>query len=637
MKFAAYLLLLTTAVHAGLLRPRHICSEDCVVARCPATPQSCFHGQVKDSCGCCAVCAAGEGEVCGGSRARPCGDGLLCDTSQGGQGRNQGSCVCVSVEPVCGSDGRTYPSICRLSTENRRAQVNGDPPVIMVKSGHCDSGLSHPESRRFKFNFIADVVDKIIPAVVHLELFQREAASGEDVPVSSGSGFIVSEDGWIVTNAHVLANKHRIKVELRSGTQYEATVKDADQLMDIALIKIEPDYLLPVLPLGQSSDLRPGEFVVAIGSPFSLQNTITTGIISTVQRKGQELGFKDSNMDYIQTDAHINYGNSGGPLVNLDGDVIGMNTLKVAAGISFAIPANRIRQFLSESYSRRVSGESSLILQCHRETQLESLTLFSGLKEQEKKYIGVRMLQLTPSVIQDLKGRSSEFPDVSSGVYVYEVVPGAAASLAGIINHDVIININGRPVSTTQEVSEAVQTGGVLTVVVRRKRTMRRLERPQRCWDKMAAQNDSHQLQKPADALLRAACLDEWLQNFQTALARFAHLLREVPQMAPSGQQIHQMLSGDMSISVSDTDDLATDVLEISADLFRQWEAELLRERLKELYGAASEQESPQSLALSDTGSQMTVINDNWRKACIPHIEVQNMDEILDEDMTLVG
>ncbi|XP_053727900.1 serine protease HTRA1A [Synchiropus splendidus] len=449
MKFAAYLLLLTAAVHAGLLRRRHICSEDCVIAGCPVTPQSCLYGQVKDSCGCCAVCAAGEGEVCGGAQARPCGDGLQCDTTQGGQGRNQGSCVCVSGDPVCGSDGRTYPSICRLSTESRRAQLSGHPPVIMVKRGHCHAGLSHPESRRFKFNFIADVVDKIIPAVVHLELFQREATSGEDVSVSSGSGFIVSEDGWIVTNAHVLANKHRIKVELRGGTQYEATVKDVDQLTDIALIKIEADYLLPVLPLGQSSDLRPGEFVVAIGSPFSLQNTITTGIISTVQRRGQELGLKDSDMDYIQTDAHINYGNSGGPLVNLDGDVIGMNTLKVAAGISFAIPANRIRQFLSESYSRRVSG----------------------LKEQKKRYIGVRMLQLTPSVIQDLKGRSSEFPDVSAGVYVYEVVPGAAASLGGIINHDVIISINGRPVSTTQEVSEAVQRGGALTVVVRRKQT----------------------------------------------------------------------------------------------------------------------------------------------------------------------
>ncbi|XP_038560669.1 serine protease HTR4 isoform X1 [Micropterus salmoides] len=300
---------------------------------------------------------------------------------------------------------------------------------------------------RYKFNFIADVVDKIVPAVVHLELFQRVPFSSEDVSVSSGSGFVVSEDGWIVTNAHVLTNKQRIKVELKSGLQYDATVKDVDQKMDIALIKIEPDRPLAVLRLGQSSDLRPGEFVVAVGSPFSLQNTVTTGIISSAQRNSLELGFKDSDMDYIQTDAMINYGNSGGPLVNLDGDVIGIDTLKVAAGISFAIPADRIRQFLAESYNRQVNGNTG----------------------QKKKFIGVRMLQLSPSWIRDLKEHKVEFPDVSSGVYIYEVIPGTAASSAGMIDHDVIIGINGWPVHTTQEVSEAVQSGTPLSVVVRRK------------------------------------------------------------------------------------------------------------------------------------------------------------------------
>ncbi|XP_008303154.1 serine protease HTRA1 [Stegastes partitus] len=300
---------------------------------------------------------------------------------------------------------------------------------------------------RYKFNFIADVVDKIAPAVVHLELFQRVPFSNEEVSVSSGSGFIVSEDGWIVTNAHVLTNKQRIKVELKSGVYYDATVKDVDQKMDIALIKIESESPLPVLRLGQSSDLRPGEFVVAVGSPFSLQNTVTTGIISTAHRNSLELGFKDSDMDYIQTDAIINYGNSGGPLVNLDGDVIGINTLKVAAGISFAIPVDRVRQFLADSYNRQVNGNAA----------------------QKKKVIGIRMLQLTPSLIKDLKERESEFPDVSSGVYIYEVIPGTAASSAGMISHDVIVSVNGQPVHSTQEVSDAVRSGITLSVVVRRK------------------------------------------------------------------------------------------------------------------------------------------------------------------------
>ncbi|XP_027135707.1 serine protease HTRA1 isoform X2 [Larimichthys crocea] len=307
--------------------------------------------------------------------------------------------------------------------------------------------MQHPESMRYKFNFIADVVDKIVPAVVHLELFQRLPFSSGELSVSSGSGFVVSEDGWIITNAHVLTNKQRIKVGLKSGSQYDATVKDMDQKMDIALIKIDPDSPLPVLHLGESSDLRPGEFVVAVGSPFALQNTVTTGIVSTAQRNGVELGFKDSDMDYIQTDAIINYGNSGGPLVNLDGDVIGINTLKVAAGISFAIPADRIRQFLAESFIRQVNGN----------------------RAQKKKYIGVRMLQLTPTLIQDFKEHKVEFPDVSSGVYIYEVIPGTAASSAGLINHDIIININGQPVHTMQEVSEAIQSSTELSMVVRRK------------------------------------------------------------------------------------------------------------------------------------------------------------------------
>ncbi|XP_038560670.1 serine protease HTRA1 isoform X2 [Micropterus salmoides] len=445
MKFVAYFTLLTSAAHAGLLKNRQTCPQVCDASHCPVPPQVCYYGQVKDRCGCCVVCAAGEGDACGerSGAGLPCGDGLRCDSVPGGLH----SCVCASSGPVCGSDGRTYPSICRMAAENRRAELGETPPVILIQRGWCDSGIQHQESMRYKFNFIADVVDKIVPAVVHLELFQRVPFSSEDVSVSSGSGFVVSEDGWIVTNAHVLTNKQRIKVELKSGLQYDATVKDVDQKMDIALIKIEPDRPLAVLRLGQSSDLRPGEFVVAVGSPFSLQNTVTTGIISSAQRNSLELGFKDSDMDYIQTDAMINYGNSGGPLVNLDGDVIGIDTLKVAAGISFAIPADRIRQFLAESYNRQVNGNTG----------------------QKKKFIGVRMLQLSPSWIRDLKEHKVEFPDVSSGVYIYEVIPGTAASSAGMIDHDVIIGINGWPVHTTQEVSEAVQSGTPLSVVVRRK------------------------------------------------------------------------------------------------------------------------------------------------------------------------
>ncbi|XP_059920359.1 serine protease HTRA1 isoform X2 [Gadus macrocephalus] len=451
IKFLTFAILLVWAVRGRVVHRRNTpCPDACDASRCPSAPASCSYGLTKDRCACCSICAAGEGDSCGAGAAErtgeACGDGLVCGYAAEGDRSERSACVCVSGGLVCGSDGRTYPSLCRLRAENRRAEFGRGPSVILMERGQCGAGTRHPESMRYKFNFIADVVDKIAPAVVHLELFRSVPFSEQDVPVSSGSGFIVSQDGWIVTNAHVVANKRRIRVELQSGVRYDATITDVDNKLDVALIKIDSEYPLPVLQLGRSSDLRPGEFVVAIGSPFSLQNTVTTGIISTAQRHGAELGLTDSTMEYIQTDAIINYGNSGGPLVNLDGDVIGINTLKVTAGISFAIPADKIRQFLAESYDRQTKGST----------------------KSKKKYIGVRMLQLSPSMIRGLRERSPDFPDVTSGVYVYEAITGSAADSAGVRTHDVILRINGRAVETTQDVSEAVANDDLLSVVLRR-------------------------------------------------------------------------------------------------------------------------------------------------------------------------
>ncbi|XP_060643634.2 serine protease HTRA4 [Anolis sagrei] len=322
-------------------------------------------------------------------------------------------------------------------------------PVIAVQKGACgEKEPLDPNSLRQRFNFIADVVEKIAPAVVHLELYRRVPYTNKEILVSSGSGFIVSEDGLIITNAHVLTNKQRIKVELKSGHQFDAKVKEVDHKLDIALIKIDANMDLPVLLLGRSSDLRPGEFVVALGSPFSLQNTVTTGIVSSTQRDGKELGLKDSDMEYIQTDAIINYGNSGGPLVNLDGEVIGMNTLKVTAGISFAIPSDRIRRFLEDSHNRQTKGKSRT----------------------KKKYLGLRMLPLTFNLIRELRRRDRNFPDLIAGVgvYVYEVIPGTAAESAGLQDGDVIIAINGKTVTSTRDVTDAVQNSEALAIVVRR-------------------------------------------------------------------------------------------------------------------------------------------------------------------------
>lgn len=299
----ATLAILATLAVLALARepPAAPCPARCDVSRCPSP--RCPGGYVPDLCNCCLVCAASEGEPCGRPLDSPCGDSLECV---------RGVCRCRWTHTVCGTDGHTYADVCALQAASRRAlQVSGTP-VRQLQKGACPSGLHQLTSPRYKFNFIADVVEKIAPAVVHIELFLRHPLFGRNVPLSSGSGFIMSEAGLIVTNAHVVSSsstasgRQQLKVQLQNGDAYEATIQDIDKKSDIATIVIHPKKKLPVLLLGHSADLRPGEFVVAIGSPFALQNTVTTGIVSTAQRDGKELGLRDSDMDYIQTDAIIN-------------------------------------------------------------------------------------------------------------------------------------------------------------------------------------------------------------------------------------------------------------------------------------------------------------------------------------------
>ncbi|XP_056223985.1 serine protease HTRA3-like isoform X2 [Seriola aureovittata] len=326
--------------------------------------------------------------------------------------------------------------------------------------------MVHPGSPRYKFNFIADVVEKIAPAVVHIELFVRHPLFGRHMRLSSGSGFIVTHSGVIVTNAHVVTTagtvtgRPQLRVQLHDGDAYEAVVRDVDRKADIATIKVNPQKRLPVLSLGRSADLRPGEFVVAIGSPFALQNTVTTGIVSTAQRDGKELGIKDSDMDYIQTDAIINYGNSGGPLVNLDGEVIGINTLKVTAGIAFAIPSDRISRFLTESQTKHSKEKSRQQRRLTEEPQSDA--------EVKRRFLGIRMLTITDHLIAELKRHNPDFPDVSSGVLVKQVIPNSAAEKGGILESDVIVKLNGQPVETTEDIREALQGERPLLLEIRR-------------------------------------------------------------------------------------------------------------------------------------------------------------------------
>lgn len=164
-------------------------------------------------------------------------------------------------------------------------------------------------------------------------------------------------------------------------TTLSATVIDIDQVADLALIKLEGEHRqkFPALKFGKSNELRPGEWVIALGSPLSLKNTITSGIVSTVGRTSKELGLnRGADMKYIQTDAPITVGNSGGPLVNLDGEVVGINTMTASPGISFAVPGQVAEEFINNA---------------HKITS----------KEKPKKYgIGISMMSLNPRILDSL-------------------------------------------------------------------------------------------------------------------------------------------------------------------------------------------------------------------------------------------
>ncbi|KOP25645.1 serine protease [Hapalosiphon sp. MRB220] len=318
-------------------------------------------------------------------------------------------------------------------------------------------------------NFVTNVVKKVGPAVVRIDssrtvktripeefddpFFQRffggqlPSSPQQRVERGTGSGFIISGDGRILTNAHVVDGADTVKVTLKDGRSFDGKVLGKDELTDVAVVKIQANNL-PTLTTGNSEQLQPGQLAIAIGNPLGLDNTVTTGIISATGRNSSLIGASDKRVDYIQTDAAINPGNSGGPLLNDRGQVIGMNTaiIQGAQGIGFAIPINTAQRIADQIIS---TGKA------------------------QHPYLGIQMIGLTPELKQNINSDPNSNLSVNEdqGVLVVKVMPNSPAARAGLRAGDVIQKLNGETVKDASSIQKAVdnsQIGGNLRIELRR-------------------------------------------------------------------------------------------------------------------------------------------------------------------------
>lgn len=317
----------------------------------------------------------------------------------------------------------------------------------------------------FSPNLIADVAEMVAPSVVNIDIektarsaapnmsglpfsddllrrfFGFESNGGPFAPfgggaqsqiiTGNGSGMILSKDGYILTNNHVIASADKVTVTLNDGRQLPARIVGRDTYSDVAVLKIDAPNLVPV-SLGNSENLRPGEWVIAVGSPLGFDHTVTLGIISALSRRIPDL---NSNLSFIQTDAAINPGNSGGPLVNLKGEVIGINTAISGKGqnIGFAIPIQQVKAIAD--------------------------TLIAG-KPISRPWLGVSMVDLNPDLAKHIG-----LPPGTQGVVIAQVMQNSPAYKAGLMQGDVIQKLDGKPVTKAEIVQDSIRIKPINTKI----------------------------------------------------------------------------------------------------------------------------------------------------------------------------
>ncbi|WP_414017793.1 HhoA/HhoB/HtrA family serine endopeptidase [Cylindrospermopsis raciborskii G7] len=321
-----------------------------------------------------------------------------------------------------------------------------------------------------KSSFVTAAVNRVGPAVVRIDTektisrpvdpimedpFFRRFFGDTFPPMSPteqlrglGSGFIIDKSGLVLTNAHVVDQADKVTVRLKDGRTFEGKVQGIDEVTDLAVVKVNAGKDLPVAALGSSNNVQVGDWAIAVGNPLGFDNTVTLGIVSTLKRSSAQVGISDKRLDFIQTDAAINPGNSGGPLLNAEGEVIGINTAirADAMGIGFAIPIDKAKVIAAELQK---NGKVA------------------------HPYLGVQMITLTPQLAKQNNtdpNSTFELPEVN-GVLVMRVVPNSPAAEGGVRRGDVIVAIDDQPISNAEQLQQVVEDsrlGQILRVKVQR-------------------------------------------------------------------------------------------------------------------------------------------------------------------------
>jgi len=322
---------------------------------------------------------------------------------------------------------------------------------------------------QYGINFIADAAEKVGPAVVRINASRTVKTSSlspemaddpffkrffgempqqptERVQRGTGSGFIYSADGLIMTNAHVVSGTDTVEVVLRDGRRLTGKVLGSDTLTDVAVIRVQ-EKNLPVVNLGNSDTLRPGEWAIAIGNPLGLDNTVTAGIISATGRSSSQVGVPDKRVGFIQTDAAINPGNSGGPLLNQRGEVIGINTAIIggAQGLGFAIPIKTAKGVAEQLITK---GKVS------------------------HPYLGIQMVMLTPDIKKQILDPNTGFEvKEDRGILIAKLERNSPAAQGGMKPGDVLKKVGGKSVENAEQVQQIVEgstIGSDLSIEVNR-------------------------------------------------------------------------------------------------------------------------------------------------------------------------